>query len=55
MKIATFNVNSVNARVDGLLPWLDRLRPDILLLQEIKTEFNSFPFFLFKNNFYFLF
>ena len=34
MKIATFNVNSVNARVDGLLPWLDRLRPDILLLQQ---------------------
>ena len=48
MKIATFNVNSVNARVDGLLPWLDRLRPDILLLQEIKTEFNSFPFFEFQ-------
>lgn len=48
MKIATFNVNSVNARVDGLLPWLDRLRPDILLLQEIKTEFNSFPFLNFK-------
>ena len=45
MKIATFNVNSVNARVDGLLPWLDRLRPDILLLQQIKTEFNKYPFY----------
>ena len=44
MKIATFNVNSVNARVDGLLPWLDRLRPDILLLQEIKTDLILFRF-----------
>jgi len=45
MKIASYNVNSVNARVSGLCEWLQETRPDIVLLQEIKCEFNSFPFF----------
>lgn len=45
MKIATYNVNSVNARIDGLCQWLSAESPDIVLLQEIKCEFNSFPFF----------
>lgn len=45
MKIATINVNSVNARIENLLKWLDKTSPDIVLLQEIKTEFNAFPFF----------
>ncbi len=45
MKIATYNVNSVNARLPNLLAWLDRCRPDVVLLQEIKCEFNAFPFF----------
>lgn len=48
MKIATFNVNSVNARLENLLPWLAKTQPDVVLLQEIKTEFNSFPFFEFQ-------
>ncbi len=45
MKIATLNVNSVNARIANLCDWLGRNQPDVLLLQEIKTEFNNFPFF----------
>lgn len=45
MKIATYNVNSVNARIDNLIAWLKEDKPDVVLLQEIKTEFNSFPFF----------
>lgn len=45
MKIAAYNVNSVNARLENLTAWLDSAAPDIVLLQEIKTEFNSFPFF----------
>ena len=48
MKIATFSVNSVNARLENLLPWLEKVQPDIVLLQEIKTEFNSFPFLIFR-------
>lgn len=45
MKISTYNVNSVNARIENLSIWLKAENPDIVLLQEIKTEFNSFPFF----------
>lgn len=45
MLISTYNINSVNARLPNLLPWLDKAKPDVVLLQEIKTEFNSFPFF----------
>ena len=44
MKIATYNVNSVNARMENLTAWLSETRPDIVLLQEIKAEFNAFPF-----------
>lgn len=45
MKIAAYNVNSINARIENLTAWLQKEQPDIVLLQEIKTEFNSFPFF----------
>ncbi len=45
MKIATLNINSINARLNNLNEWLQQNQPDVLLLQEIKTEFNNFPFF----------
>lgn len=45
MKVATLNINSINARINNLCAWLAQNNPDILLLQEIKTEFNNFPFF----------
>lgn len=45
MIIATYNVNSINARLENLLEWLEKNQPDVVLLQEIKTEFNGFPFF----------
>ena len=45
MKIATYNVNSINARIENLLDFLRVETPDVVLLQEIKTEFNTFPFF----------
>ena len=45
MLIATYNVNSINARLENLTAWLKTEQPDVVLLQEIKTEFNSFPFF----------
>ncbi|MDH3701800.1 MAG: exodeoxyribonuclease III [Alphaproteobacteria bacterium] len=43
MKIATFNVNSVKARLPRVLEWLEEAQPDVALLQEIKTESDSFP------------
>ena len=45
MKVATFNINSINARIEMLVEWLKKESPDVVLLQEIKTEFNDFPFF----------
>lgn len=45
MIISTYNVNSINARLANLLNWLDKTSPDIVLLQELKCDFNSFPFF----------
>ena len=43
MKIATFNVNSVKARLPRVLEWLDETSPDVALLQEIKTVPEEFP------------
>ena len=42
MIIATYNVNSINARMENLTAWLKTAAPDVVLLQEIKTEFNTF-------------
>lgn len=41
--IATWNVNSVKARLEHLLNWLKRDQPDIVLLQEIKCVDEAFP------------
>lgn len=43
MKIATWNVNSVRARLPAVLAWLRAAAPDIALLQEIKTTEDRFP------------
>lgn len=43
MKIATWNVNSVKVRLNGLLAWLDEAKPDVVCLQEIKCLDADFP------------
>ncbi len=43
MKIATWNVNSVNARLDTVLDWFTRAQPDVACLQEIKCVDEKFP------------
>ncbi len=43
MKIATFNINGVRARLPALLVWLREATPDVALLQEIKCEDDAFP------------
>ncbi len=43
MKIATFNINNVNKRLDNLLAWLADGQPDIVCLQELKAEDRAFP------------
>jgi exodeoxyribonuclease-3 len=43
VKVATFNVNSVNARLPILLRWLVEARPDVVCLQELKAPQERFP------------
>ena len=43
VKIATYNVNGVNGRLPRLLEWLDESRPDVVCLQELKTDDTKFP------------
>ncbi|MBK5926654.1 exodeoxyribonuclease III [Rhodobaculum claviforme] len=43
MRIATFNINGVKARLPVLLGWLEAARPDVALLQEIKSTDEGFP------------
>jgi exodeoxyribonuclease III len=44
MRIATWNVNSLKARLDKLWWWLERAQPDVLLMQETKLADDSAPF-----------
>ncbi len=43
MKIATWNINGVKARIENLVAWLKESQPDIVCLQEIKTVDEGFP------------
>lgn len=52
MKIATFNINGIKARIEALPRWLDDAQPDIVLLQEIKSVDENFPRELFEDRGY---
>ena len=52
MKIISWNVNSVRARIENILHYIKESNPDILFLQEIKTQNENFPSETFKNNGY---
>ncbi len=52
MKIATFNINGIKARVEALPAWLDQAQPDVVLLQEIKSVDEAFPRDLFDDRGY---
>jgi exodeoxyribonuclease-3 len=43
MKIATFNINGIKARIAALTAWLKEAEPDVALLQEIKSVDEAFP------------
>jgi exodeoxyribonuclease-3 len=47
--IATWNVNSIRARLPNVVSWLSQADPDIVLLQEIKCETTSFPSVVFED------
>lgn len=52
MKIATFNINGIKARIDALPQWLDEAQPDVALLQEIKSVDENFPREIFEDRGY---
>ena len=43
MQIATWNVNSINARLEGVLDWFRTASPDVACLQEIKCNADLCP------------
>ncbi|MEM8788965.1 MAG: exodeoxyribonuclease III [Pseudomonadota bacterium] len=43
MKIASFNINGIKARLPALLAWLSEAAPDVAVLQEIKSTDETFP------------
>jgi len=49
MKIGSWNVNSVRARLINIQNYLEISKPDILMIQEIKTEEKNFPYSQFEN------
>jgi exodeoxyribonuclease-3 len=44
VRLATWNVNSVGARLPRLLPWLEQVAPDVVALQETKCADTAFPY-----------
>jgi exodeoxyribonuclease-3 len=43
IRVASFNINGIKARLPRLLEWLEETRPSVACLQEIKTQDESFP------------
>ncbi|TIX98014.1 MAG: exodeoxyribonuclease III, partial [Mesorhizobium sp.] len=43
MKLATFNINNINSRLENLLAWLAKAKPDVVCLQELKARDMQFP------------
>ncbi len=43
VKIATWNINGIKARIEGLISWLSEAEPDVVCLQEIKSVDEAFP------------
>lgn len=49
MKVATFNINGIKARINALPQWLKEAQPDVALLQEIKSVDAGFPREIFED------
>lgn len=49
MKLATFNINGIKARIDALPAWLRAAAPDVVCLQEIKSVDDAFPREIFED------
>ena len=52
MKIATYNVNSIRIRLDAIISWLDKHKPDVLCIQETKCQDEVFPLLVLQSTGY---
>ena len=52
MKIASFNINGIKARIEAFPAWLDESKPDVVVLQEIKSVDDAFPRDIFEDRGY---
>ena len=52
MKIASFNINGIKARINAVADWLDEAQPDVAVLQEIKSVDEAFPSEIFEDRGY---
>lgn len=52
MKIATYNINGIKARIEALIDWLDAEQPDVVALQEVKSVDEAFPREIFEDRGY---
>jgi len=48
MRVATWNVNSLNARMERVLEWIEYAQPDVLCMQETKLSDEAFPYLAFS-------
>ena len=49
MLVSSWNVNSVRARIENIKSYILKYKPDILMMQEIKTEDLNFPYEIFSS------
>jgi exodeoxyribonuclease-3 len=52
MKIATYNVNSIRIRLDAIISWLEKHKPDVLCIQETKCQDEFFPVLVLRSTGY---
>jgi exodeoxyribonuclease III len=50
VKVATFNINNINKRLDNLLAWLAKAEPDVVSLQELRARSDTTLPGLFKRD-----
>ena len=49
MIFASWNVNSIRARIENVKDYLNKFSPDVVMVQEIKTEDKTYPYDEIKN------
>jgi len=54
MKIATYNVNSIRIRLDTIIAWLEKHKPDVLCIQETKCQDDAFPALVLRSTGYYV-